>query len=54
MNYSKDIERSIIEIALDYGFETQSGFAKAFRKAFGYSPTQYAARMEGGQRICLR
>ncbi|MHA6534727.1 AraC family transcriptional regulator [Paenibacillus sp. BAC0078] len=39
--------RRIIDIALDYGFETQSGFAKAFRKAFGYSPSQYAARMEG-------
>lgn len=39
--------RRIIDIALDYGFETQSGFTKAFRKAFGYSPTQYAARMDG-------
>lgn len=39
--------RRIIDIALDYGFETQSGFAKAFRKTFGYSPSQYAARMEG-------
>ncbi|QQZ58817.1 AraC family transcriptional regulator [Paenibacillus sonchi] len=43
--------KRIIEIALDYGFETQSGFAKAFRKAFGYSPTQYAARMEGFLRM---
>ena len=39
--------RRIIDIALDYGFETQSGFTKAFRKAFGYSPTQYVARMDG-------
>ncbi|GGG08795.1 AraC family transcriptional regulator [Paenibacillus albidus] len=39
--------KRIIDIALDYGFETQSGFTKAFRKAFGYSPSQYAARMEG-------
>lgn len=39
--------RRIIDIAQDYGFETQSGFTKAFRKAFGYSPSQYAARMEG-------
>ncbi|MFF2912868.1 effector binding domain-containing protein [Paenibacillus sp. NPDC057934] len=37
--------RRIIDIAQDYGFETQ--FAKAFRKAFGYSPSQYAARMDG-------
>jgi len=39
--------RRIMDIALDYGFETQSGFTKAFRKAYGYSPTQYAVRMNG-------
>lgn len=39
--------RQITEIALEYGFETPGGFAKAFRKAFGYSPSQYAARMDG-------
>ena len=39
--------RKIIDIALDYGFETHSGFVKAFRKAFGYSPTQYMMRMTG-------
>ncbi|WP_313132866.1 AraC family transcriptional regulator [Anaerocolumna sp.] len=39
--------RKIIDIAMDYGFETPSGFTKAFRKAFGYSPTQYTARMAG-------
>lgn len=39
--------RRIIDIALDYGFETQSGFTKAFRKEFGYSPTKYAIRMTG-------
>lgn len=37
--------RRIIDIAFDYGFETQSGFAKAFRKEYGFSPTQYSARM---------
>lgn len=37
--------RKIMDIALDYGFETSSGFTKAFRKTFGYSPTQYIARM---------
>lgn len=37
----------IIDIALDYGFETPGGFTKAFRKAFGYSPTQYMKRMAG-------
>ncbi len=39
--------RKIIDIALEYGFETPSGFSKSFRKAFGYSPTQYIARMDG-------
>ncbi|RXM68333.1 AraC family transcriptional regulator [Clostridium tetani] len=39
--------RKVIDIALDYGFETPSGFTKAFRKTFGYSPTQYMARMAG-------
>lgn len=39
--------RKIIDIAFEYGFETQSGFTKAFRKAFGYSPTQYMTRMDG-------
>lgn len=39
--------RKIIDIALEYGFETPSGFTKAFRKAFGYSPTQYIVRMNG-------
>ena len=39
--------RKIIDIALDYGFETPSGFTKAFRRVFGYSPTQYIVRMAG-------
>ena len=38
-------ERKIIDVALDYGFETASGFTKAFHKEFGYSPTVYLARM---------
>ncbi|WP_367569151.1 AraC family transcriptional regulator [Lacrimispora sp.] len=37
--------RKIIDIAFDYGFETPSGFAKAFRKVYGYSPTQYMIRL---------
>ncbi len=40
-------QRKIIDIALDYCFETASGFSKAFRKEFGYSPTTYIARMSG-------
>lgn len=37
--------RKIIDIAFDYGYETQSGFTKAFRREYGYSPTQYLERM---------
>lgn len=36
--------KKIIDIAFDYGFKTASGFSKAFRKEFGYSPTIYIAR----------
>lgn len=39
--------RKIIDISLDYCFGTASGFSKAFRKEFGYSPTTYIARMSG-------
>lgn len=31
----------IIQIALDYGFETHSGFTKAFKKYFGSPPSLY-------------
>lgn len=37
--------RKIIDVALDYGYETAGGFSKAFRKEFGYSPAAYIARM---------
>lgn len=37
--------KKIIDIALTYGYETPSGFSKAFRKEFGYSPIQYTKRM---------
>jgi AraC family transcriptional regulator len=33
--------RRIADIALDYGFETHSGFSKAFRRYFGCSPEKY-------------
>ncbi|WP_432664933.1 AraC family transcriptional regulator [Wukongibacter baidiensis] len=39
--------KKIIDIAFDYCFETHSGFSKAFRRAYGYSPSQYAVRMAG-------
>jgi len=33
--------RRIVDIAVDYGFETHSGFSKAFRRYFGCSPEVY-------------
>ena len=35
--------RRIIDISIDYGFETHSGFTKAFRRYFGISPEVYRA-----------
>lgn len=37
----------IIDTALEYGFDTHNGFSKAFKKEYGFSPTQYIKRMEG-------
>jgi len=34
-------EKRITDIALDYGFETHSGFYRAFRRYFGCSPEKY-------------
>ena len=31
----------IIEVALNYGFDTYAGFYKAFKREFGYSPKQF-------------
>lgn len=39
--------KKIIDVALEYGFETPSGFSKSFKKTFGYTPTQYLSRMSG-------
>ena len=38
-------DKKIIDVAMEFGFQTASGFSKAFRKEFGYSPTLYIARM---------
>jgi len=34
-------KKSIINIALDAGYQTPTGFLKAFRKRFGTTPTEY-------------
>ena len=38
-------EKSIIEIALDIGFETPNGFNKAFKNWAGKSPAEYRATL---------
>ena len=39
-----DCDKSIIEIALEAGYETPNGFNKAFKKIFGQTPTEYKSR----------
>jgi AraC family transcriptional regulator len=41
--------RRILDIALDYGFETHNGFSKAFRKLYGCSPETY--RLHGTEQV---
>lgn len=36
--------RRILDVAMDYGFESHNGFSKAFRKVYGYSPDEYRRR----------
>ena len=33
--------KKVIDVAMDYGFETHAGFTKAFKKYFGYPPSLY-------------
>ena len=37
--------KRILDVAMDYGFESHNGFAKAFRKVYGYSPDEYRRRV---------
>ncbi len=39
-----NINKSIIEIAFEAGFETPNGFNKAFKKIFDITPTEYKSR----------
>lgn len=46
--------KKIIDIALQYGFETASGFTKSFHKEFGYTPTSYLVRMNNTDSAFLK
>jgi len=39
--YDMSQGKRIIDVAMDYGFETHAGFTKAFKKHFGYPPSLY-------------
>ncbi|GHO76650.1 AraC family transcriptional regulator [Ktedonobacter sp. SOSP1-85] len=39
--------KRILDIAMEYGFDTYNGFAKAFRKTYGCSPEQYRSHVSG-------
>lgn len=39
--YELNSGHRIVDIAVEYGFETHSGFSKAFRRYFGCSPEKY-------------
>lgn len=40
--------RRIIDVALDYGFETHAGFTRAFKKCFGCPPSLYRMHIAAG------
>lgn len=39
--------KKVIDVSLDYCFETASGFSKAFRKRYGQSPTDFTKYIRG-------
>lgn len=41
-------EKNMLGIAMDYGFETQTGFIKAFKRIYGYTPKNYITKVLSG------
>ena len=39
----RDTERGILDIALDYGFSSHEAFTRAFREAYGVTPSEWRA-----------
>ena len=37
----RDTERSILDIAVDYGFSSHEAFTRAFKEAYGVTPSEY-------------
>ena len=40
-------EKKVIDVAFEYGFDTHSGFSKAFNREYGCSPSQYMSNIKG-------
>ena len=39
----RDEDVKVLDVALDFGFGSVDGYQRAFRKEFGYNPSEYAA-----------
>ena len=37
----RDSEKSMLDIALDYGFSSNEAFTRAFKRSYGVTPSQY-------------
>lgn len=44
----RDSERSLLDIALDYGFSSHEAFTRAFKDAYGVTPSAYRAAPRPG------
>lgn len=45
----RDTDQRVLDVAVSAGFESQESFARAFKKAYGLSPTAYRAVGSGGR-----
>lgn len=43
----RDSERSILDIAFDYGFSSHEAFTRAFKSVYGIAPSEYRKRHPG-------
>ena len=51
----RDTQRGLLEIALDYGFSSHEAFTRAFKAAYGVTPSDYRRRPAPvALRTCLR
>jgi AraC family transcriptional regulator len=41
-------DKKVVDVAMDYGFESHAGFTKAFKRCFGYPPSLYRIHIPVG------